>query len=206
MAKWCNWQTQRIQIPRLVSSNLTLATIFIILLATLFGWTQDQDTVKRPTYKPEYIPHSTYDVPTKEEAQIKLETFLLSRYLWPVDMWAVTDVFDADVPGTNQPIRWFALVIKGDALKGYSLYIKFYLDNNELPNWDYGENETAEGRSLVYFGRKRAGILSRLEQLLIEVMDDKESHESILNGEAHLYRLVTKDSNVDKLRKEDRIY
>ncbi len=200
-------QTFPPQKGNLVGSIPTLPTILIIILAAIFASAQDQDKPAPVKEVREYIPAGTYDLPTREDMLIKLEKLMLSKFMEPLDTWISSSVFRNDIPQQGQTPSWFILVVEGDKFKGYPLFVKFYLDATEIPQWpDIEEVDGSIDANYDYITRKYIGIFACLEQQCITVMGDPEAKEAILYGEGHLYRIPTKDSDIKLLRKQDRIF
>lgn len=208
MGECRNWQTGPTQNRLTAGSSPALPTIiaFILLLCSLTMNAQDQ-TPKIPTQL-EY---------TREELEVKLLMFMMDRFLWPFDEWCKLEGPSSELPPWNyedgdggSPFNkelWYALVIKGDANKGDPIWIKFYISRKEeydgIAQDNIGCQENWEG---CYMLRKRAGIVSALERQFINLMSDSDYKETIIFGQPHLYRLPTPDTDITKLRKEDKIY
>lgn|SRR5574339_312648 len=173
-----------------------------ILIASLFH--QDQNI---PTDDTPLVPKvDELKLMRREQLKSILGSLLLERYLRPFDDWVADRGFVKEqmyngVDDYNKEL-WFALVIK-DGLEE-PIWIKFHLHKTyEKHDLGFAASDlTIENHAAII----RRGLKASLEQNCIIHLDDKEVRKSIVFGTAHLYRLITKDSPIDKVRKEDLIY
>jgi len=137
-----------------------------------------------------------------------LERVLLQRLMEPVDRWlAAPMISNEPLPLVKEGQRWYVLVIQPrNALRSGPLWVKFYLDAAETDARWYAERESQFMAMSIHAKSKRRGLIDVLERHLVLSLGDPEAVETMIDGTPHLYRLVTKDSDVDKLRKEDLIY
>ena len=142
----------------------------------------------------------------REKLQAIIGSLFLERYLEPFDDWVNSRGFvkeqmfgDDDY---NKEI-WFALVIKTSNEE--PIWIKFFLNKTYAKHEHLG---FAADDILVkaHATRMRISLKASLEQTVIINLDNEEVRKSLIYGTAHLYRLITKDSDVTKVRKEDLIY
>jgi hypothetical protein len=141
----------------------------------------------------------------REKLQAVMGSVLLERYLQTYDEWCKNGGFvKAHIHGENDfnSENWFALVVRNDIDE--PLWIKFCLYRT-YEKHDLGvaqSNGTINAQITIL----RKGLKASLEQTIIENLDNEEVRQSIIYGEAHIYQLITKDSDISKLRKEDRIF
>ncbi len=139
----------------------------------------------------------------------RLERVLVQRFMAPVDLWMENPhAANSPFPKFQHGECWYALMIEPvDRLKSQKLWVKFAV--NSASDGGLAWYSDAQNDSIIQHAWKeyrRAGLLDALERHLALSLDDPELVPTIMEGMPHLYRLVTKDSDIDKLSKEDRIY
>lgn len=153
----------------------------------------------------------------RPELQDKLCKLMLQRYMSPLNEWTITKgysiVFSIDKDTENYDLAkkdeeyWFVLLIKGDKSKDEPIWIKFNMSLKDVtPNLEYDSLQPGSQIMETYWENKKTNLLFQLEQAFITRMHDFEFHETIIHGEAHLYKLITKDTKIENLRKTDLVY
>jgi hypothetical protein len=141
----------------------------------------------------------------------RLERILLQRYIEPVDKWIDNPALTKhDVTGSKEDEPWFVLIIEPqNALNESKQWVKFCIPFDKFASAVYRRGYPIYVLRLLkvyYKDHLRDGILDSLERQLVENMDDPEMIKLMQDGTPHLYVLPTKDSDPDKVQKEDRIY
>ncbi len=138
-----------------------------------------------------------------------LERVLVQRFIEPLDLWISNPhVTRHPFPRFVDGECWYAIVIQPlDALKSDPVWLKFSLESQKYGSRLGYENETNENIIQIHYQRTlRKSILDSLEHHLVQVLDQPECVTTLITGTPHLYRLTFRDSNIEHLRKEDRIY
>lgn len=158
-----------------------------------------------------------------------LERILLSRFLAPMDEWLNLSLFlkepemrkervfdDPDFKGES---IWLLLKIRSaDPLKGKDIWMKFSIgreDIQKIPVDNGHDPETGKLRTRLIdepfidtLWRKRDRLLEALEHHLVLLLQEADEEEkaslvkTIVDGSAHLYRIIGPDSPPDKVTKE----
>jgi len=162
--------------------------------------------------------------PVEKDSAIELREkafyVMLKRYQEPIEEFErsrkVFSVFISHPPqeyyyDAENIDHWFALVISTKDRPENTIYIKFNINYIESSNYINRLEEDKEkpfgpGSFKEYWKIKKAGIFAQLDRLVVLATKDDELSYGVSYGEAHLYRLITKDSDIQKLRKEDLIY
>jgi hypothetical protein len=184
--------------------------LFTLFACLLIVNAQDQESQKS-------LDESTL----RPELQEKLCKLLLRRHLEPIDRWIIDRKAGAVFPRSQDngtlPLyipdkvseHWFVLVIQLENTFDQCIWIKFYISWEEFT----GSLQQFQNRSTLdevefwpYIQRKKQSLHYQVEQAFIEHMNDKDFEKTISYGEAHLYKLVSRDTKIEDLRKEDKIY
>jgi len=170
-----------------------------------FLYGQDSEEQEQPT-PPLVPPLDELKEMRREKLRGVLGSLFLERYMQPFDDW-VSDrgfvkeqLFGADDFGKEM---WFALVIKDRVEE--PIWIKFHLEKTYAKHEHLGFM-VDDAQMERHAKRIRESLKASLEQTFIICLDDQEVRKSMIYGTPHLYRLVTKDTKIENIRKEDMIH
>jgi hypothetical protein len=138
-----------------------------------------------------------------------LERVLVQRFIEPLDLWMSNPhVTGHPFPRFVDGECWYAIVIQPlDALKSDPVWLKFPLETKKYGSaLGYGDDKNESILQLHYKRTMRKSILDSLEHHLVLLLDQPECVTTLITGTPHLYRLTFRESNIEHLRKEDRIY
>ncbi len=138
----------------------------------------------------------------RDQLKAVMGSVLLERYLRPFDDWVANRGFVKEQlhgPDDYDKEIWFILLIKEAAQE--PIWVKFHLNKvYTATELGFAESDlTVENHAIII----RKGLKSTLEQNIIQHLDDEELRKSIIYGEAHIYRLISRESKIDDIRKED---
>lgn len=167
---------------------------------------------------------SRRDLFQRYELCTKLERVFLTRYIAPFDQWMLVSGYltmpefsknFVDDPLYDGRDIWFLLKIRcTDQFKGNDIWLKFSLTKEDVQlelQDDPNDAEAPEGERAQIMApespvktlwRKRDGLFEALEHHLVQLLGDKENEATIIDGEAHLYRIWGPDADPSKVTKE----
>lgn len=183
--------------------------LLVLMMASSFLYAQDQDEEHSELEQLKV----NYELITTELASVQADLravarphaknvmggLLLERFVSPFDYWLTMPTCEIRniIWDIKNPEYWYALVIEPENKFRYPpIWVKFLISNNDyhFVGWN------------IYIDEKRKGLLDALEHYIALNLSDPDVINTIINGTPHLYRLATRNTNIDTLRKEDRIY
>lgn len=147
----------------------------------------------------------------RERTRAELGRVLIDRYMIPVDEWIRLKRWRTEFPVHDENLwteRWYLLMIRSD--HGEDVWIKFSIDPKErLKHRQFCDEHfwECDYRSMEDFiDLKRSSLANALEHHLIQLLLDKDCVPTIKDGTSKLYRLVDRDTPVDKVRPDDSVW